>query len=80
MKLGIHPEQHKIHVVCAGCKNTFDVYSTYPDNTLSLDICAECHPFYTKKQKIIYTKGRVERFKLRYKNMLHDTNSEKTKT
>lgn len=63
MKPGIHPELHRVTVECA-CGNSFETYSTKED--LRLEICSECHPFFTGKQKLIDTAGRVERFKRRY--------------
>ena len=64
MKKGIHPEYHDVTVVCA-CGHTFKTRSTKKD--LRVEICAECHPFFTGKQKLIDTAGRVERFQRRYK-------------
>jgi len=63
MKAGIHPELHLVTAVCA-CGNTFQTHSTKKE--LRLEICSECHPFYTGRQKLIDTAGRVERFKKRY--------------
>lgn len=63
MKDGIHPELHLVTVHCA-CGNSFQTHSTHPD--LRLEICSECHPFYTGKQKLVDSAGRVERFQRRY--------------
>ena len=63
MKAGIHPAYEEVSVVCA-CGNTFQVHSTQEE--LRLEICNDCHPFFTGKQKLIDTAGRVERFKKRY--------------
>ena len=63
MKNEIHPELHLIDVACA-CGNTFQTHSTLKE--LRLEICNDCHPFFTGKQKFIDTAGRVERFKRRY--------------
>ncbi|MBZ0089471.1 MAG: 50S ribosomal protein L31 [Thermoanaerobaculia bacterium] len=63
MKSGIHPELHVVTAVCA-CGNTFETRSTSKD--LRLEICSACHPYYTGKQKLIDTAGRVERFNRRY--------------
>jgi len=63
VKKGIHPELHWVTVQCA-CGNSFEALSTKED--LRLEICSECHPFFTGKQKLIDTAGRVERFKRRY--------------
>jgi len=62
MRTGIHPEYVECRVTCA-CGNTFVTRATRP--TMKLDICSECHPFYTGKQKIVDTEGRVERFRQR---------------
>ena len=63
MKQGIHPELHRVTVVCA-CGATFETHSTSKE--LRLEICSECHPFFSGKQKFIDTAGRVERFQRRY--------------
>ena len=60
MKTEIHPEYKTAHVHCS-CGNDFVTRSTGGD--LRVEICAECHPFYTGKQKLVDTGGRVERFK-----------------
>ena len=59
MKPGIHPKYHEVEVRCA-CGNTFKTKSTKPE--LHLEICSACHPFFTGRQKLIDTEGRVERF------------------
>jgi len=66
MKQGIHPEYKEIKVTC-GCGNTFTTRSTYAKDSLHLEVCAKCHPFYTGKQKIVDTAGRVERFQQKYR-------------
>lgn len=63
MKQGIHPKYEKVVVKCA-CGNTFEAMSTKTD--LTVDICNVCHPFYTGKQKIVDTAGRVEKFNRKY--------------
>ncbi len=63
MQKGIHPEYQEVSVTCS-CGNTFTTKSTA--TSLSADVCAECHPFYTGKQKILDTGGRVARFERRY--------------
>ncbi len=65
MKPDIHPEYREINVSCS-CGNSFKTFSTLSKDELKLDVCAECHPFYTGKQKISDTAGRVERFRRRY--------------
>jgi large subunit ribosomal protein L31 len=63
MKEGIHPDYSEITVKCL-CGNTFQTRSTKKE--ISTEICSACHPFYTGKQKLIDTAGRVERYKKRY--------------
>ncbi len=63
MKEGIHPDYKPAKVVCA-CGNVFETRSTRGD--FHVDICAQCHPFFTGKQKILDTAGRIERFRTRY--------------
>ena len=64
MKQGIHPEYNEINVHCA-CGNQFKTRSTRKDD-LQVEICSECHPFFTGKQKLVDTAGRVDRFNKRY--------------
>ncbi|MBI3894295.1 MAG: 50S ribosomal protein L31 [Acidobacteria bacterium] len=64
MKAGIHPEYHEVTVICA-CGNVFKTGSTRKGE-IRLEICSNCHPFFTGKQKLIDTAGRVERFQKRY--------------
>ena len=59
MKPGIHPEYLECTVVCA-CGNTFQTHSTKP--SIKLEICSNCHPFFTGRQKLVDTEGRVDRF------------------
>ena len=63
MKKGIHPQYHKITVVCTTCGNTFETGSTLKE--MRVDTCAKCHPFYTGEQKFVQAAGRVERFNKR---------------
>jgi large subunit ribosomal protein L31 len=63
MKPGIHPEYQIANVHCS-CGNTFQTRSTVRE--IRSDICSACHPFYTGKQKLVDTGGRVERFQRRY--------------
>ena len=64
MKKGIHPEYKEVTVKC-GCGNTFTTRST-KGGTIAVEICSNCHPFYTGKQKFVDTAGRVEKFLRRY--------------
>jgi len=63
VKAGIHPQYQRAVVQCA-CGNTFETRSTLP--SIHVEICARCHPFFTGKQKLVDTAGRVERFRQRY--------------
>ncbi len=63
MKPGIHPEYLDANVTCA-CGNKFTTRST--KGSFNVDICAECHPFYTGKQKLLDSAGRIERFTKKY--------------
>lgn len=63
MKTDIHPKYFVTQVHC-GCGNTFVTRSTRPD--LRVDICSDCHPFYTGKQKFVDTEGRIEKFKSKF--------------
>jgi len=64
MKEGIHPTYAEIEVTCS-CGSTFKTRSTN-GKPLHIEVCASCHPFYTGKQKIMDTAGRVERFNKKY--------------
>lgn len=64
MKEGIHPKYVTATVTCA-CGNTFTTRSTKP--VIRVEICSTCHPFYTGKQKIVDTEGRVEKFMQKYR-------------
>ena len=63
MKKEIHPKYYSQSKVKCACGNSFTVGSTVPE--INVEICSKCHPFYTGKDKIIDTAGRVERFKKR---------------
>ena len=65
MKSGIHPEYVETQVTCT-CGNTFTTRSTAKNGVIHADVCSNCHPFYTGKQKILDTGGRVARFQQRY--------------
>lgn len=65
MKADIHPSYREIEVSCA-CGNKFKINSTSDQTELHIDVCNECHPFYTGKQKIIDTAGRIDRFKKKF--------------
>ena len=64
MKAEIHPDYQEITVTCS-CGSVFQTRSTMGRN-LSIEVCSQCHPFYTGKQKIVDTAGRVEKFRQKY--------------
>lgn len=64
MKQEIHPKYNEISVICA-CGSTFQTRSTLGSD-LNIEICSACHPFFTGKQKLVDTAGRVDRFNKRY--------------
>lgn len=64
MKPEVHPNYQDLTVTCA-CGNSFKTRSTMKDD-LNIEICSECHPFFTGKQKLVDTAGRVDRFNRRY--------------
>ena len=64
MKPDIHPSYSEIKVTCS-CGNTFTTRSTV-GRDLHLDVCSACHPFYTGKQKLVDTAGRVDKFRQKY--------------
>ena len=63
MKKGIHPKYEVTKITCV-CGNVIETRSTAKD--ISIEICSNCHPFFTGKQKLVDTAGRVERFKKKY--------------
>jgi large subunit ribosomal protein L31 len=64
MKASIHPDYNEITVSCS-CGNTFKTRSTVGKD-LQVDVCSNCHPFYTGKQKMVDTAGRVDKFRKKY--------------
>jgi large subunit ribosomal protein L31 len=64
MKASIHPEYKEINVTCT-CGNTFKTGSTL-GHDLQVEVCSSCHPFYTGKQKMVDTAGRVDKFRKKY--------------
>lgn len=66
MKADIHPEYKEIKVTCS-CGNNFETRSTLDQEELHIEVCSSCHPFYTGKQKIVDTAGRVDKFRRKYK-------------
>ncbi|MBI5665216.1 MAG: 50S ribosomal protein L31 [Nitrospirae bacterium] len=63
MKEKIHPELKNVKAVCA-CGETFETTST--QDSIHVDMCSQCHPFFTGKQKLLDAEGRVEKFKKKY--------------
>lgn len=67
MKADIHPKYNEVAVTCS-CGNNFKTRSTM-SKPLHVEVCSECHPFYTGKQKIVDTAGRVEKFNQKFSNL-----------
>lgn len=67
MQKDIHPQYDETSVRCT-CGNTFTTRSTQASGEIRAEVCSNCHPFYTGKQKILDTGGRVARFEARYAN------------
>ena len=64
MKAGIHPAYNEVNVICA-CQHTFKTRSTHKGD-IRVEICSHCHPFFTGKQKLVDTAGRVDKFEKKY--------------
>ena len=64
MKTAIHPEVFETTVHCNSCNTTFTTHTTV--KSIEVEICSNCHPFFTGKQKLVDTAGRVERFRRKY--------------
>tara|TARA_B100000745_G_C20096781_1_gene375036 strand:+ start:381 stop:584 length:204 start_codon:yes stop_codon:yes gene_type:complete len=64
MKADLHPSYNEIKVTCS-CGNEFTTRSTLKEN-LTIEVCSQCHPFYTGQQKILDTAGRVDKFRRKY--------------
>ncbi|MCX6621780.1 MAG: 50S ribosomal protein L31 [Acidobacteria bacterium] len=67
MKAGIHPAYNELNVICA-CGHSFRTRSTHKGD-IRVEICSSCHPFFTGRQKLIDTEGRVERFTRKYQKV-----------
>ena len=65
MKADIHHVYNEITVTCS-CGSTIQTRSTIKNDTISVDVCSSCHPFYTGKQKLVDTAGRVDKFRRKY--------------
>ncbi len=66
MRADIHPDYNSVKVTCS-CGNEFETRSTYGKESMGLDVCSKCHPFYTGKQKIMDSAGQVDKFRKRFK-------------
>jgi len=66
MKAGIHPAYNPVKVICA-CGHTFQTRSTHKGD-IRVEICSSCHPFFTGRQKLMDTAGRIDRFEKKYKD------------
>lgn len=77
MKEGIHPKYGSTRVSCA-CGNTFVTRATAPE--IRVEICSSCHPFFTGRQKMVDTEGRVERFRQRYERYRKQARARAEKT
>jgi large subunit ribosomal protein L31 len=65
MKAAIHPKYQEITVTCS-CGNNFKTMSSMTKAELKVEVCSECHPFYTGTQKIVDTAGRIDKFRQKY--------------
>lgn len=65
MRPDIHPEYNEINVTCS-CGNSFQTRSTYSKEALSIEVCSQCHPFFTGKQKVMDSAGQIEKFNKRF--------------
>jgi len=65
MQADIHPAYNTVQVTCS-CGNSFETRSTIGKDVLSIEVCSKCHPFYTGKQKLVDTAGRVDKFRQKY--------------
>ncbi len=75
MKAGIHPNYQEVNVICA-CGNTFKTRSTHKGD-IRVEICSNCHPFFTGRQRVVDTEGRVDRFQKKYQKVREAQAAEK---
>lgn len=68
MKPSIHPHYRDVNVTCS-CGNTFTTRSAMEKDGFNIEVCSECHPFYTGKQKIVDSTGRVDKFNQKFGNI-----------
>ena len=77
MKAGIHPQYEEVNVICA-CGNIFRTRSTHKGD-IRVEICSNCHPFFTGRQRVVDTEGRVDRFQKKYQKAREAQAAEKAK-
>jgi large subunit ribosomal protein L31 len=77
MKAEIHPQYEEVNVICA-CGNTFRTRSTHKGD-IRVEICSNCHPFFTGRQRVVDTEGRVDRFQKKYQKAREAQAAEKAK-
>ncbi|MDH5483706.1 MAG: 50S ribosomal protein L31 [Gammaproteobacteria bacterium] len=65
MRPDIHPEYNEVNVTCS-CGNNYVTRSTYSKDSMSIEVCSLCHPFYTGKQKVMDTGGQIDKFNKRF--------------
>ncbi|MFK5985688.1 MAG: 50S ribosomal protein L31 [Pseudomonadota bacterium] len=65
MKADIHPEYKEVQITCS-CGASFETKSTLGKEELSIEVCSKCHPFFTGKQKLVDTAGRIDKFQKKY--------------
>lgn len=65
MKPDIHPQYKELSVTCS-CGNSFTTGSTYAKDAMTIEVCSQCHPFYTGKQKVLDSAGQIEKFNKRF--------------
>ena len=68
MKQNTHPDYHEVNVTCS-CGNKFVTKSSMEKENFNIEVCSQCHPFYTGTQKIVDTTGRVDKFNQKFGNM-----------
>ena len=78
MKSGIHPTYQATHVTCTSCGTEFDTMSTQPE--IVVEVCSNCHPFYTGKRTLVDTAGRVEKFRMKMQKKEEMTKKSPQKT
>ncbi|MCD6045703.1 MAG: ribosomal protein [Gammaproteobacteria bacterium] len=80
MQAELHPTYKEVEVKCS-CGYVTQIRSTMPNDTLAIEVCSQCHPFYTGKQKIVDTAGgRVDKFKRRFRKETSDSKAADGKT